>query len=80
MCIWVCEYVCAVCIYVSECAHSRHPKSAIGLQAWAVGRPILIGDSSSILQEAILTSSLGRGAEQRSSDLLQIPQQVGAAL
>lgn len=77
---FVSAYICVHCVCVSKCAHSCHPKPAMGLQGWAVGCPVLIGDSSSILQEAILTSSWGQGAEQRSSDLLQIPQQVGEAL
>ena len=77
---FVSAYICVHCVCVSKCAHSCHPKPAMGLQGWAVGCPVLIGDSSSILQEAILTSSWGQGAEQRSSDLLNDTNQLNATL
>lgn len=82
-CIWGHECVYAhlcVCVCVQELCTGPHPTSR--LQGSGTGSPCS-GSHWRFHRRplaAILTSSGGRGAEQRSSDWPQTPQRAGAAL
>lgn len=75
----MCTHIC-VCVCVQEVCTGPHPTSR--LQGSGTGSPCS-GPHWRFHRRplaAILTSSGGRGAEQRSSDWPQTPQQAGAAL
>lgn len=75
----MCTHIC-VCVCVQELCTGPHPTSR--LQGSGTGSPCS-GSHWRFHRRplaAILTSSGGRGAEQRSSDWPQTPQRAGAAL